>query len=452
MNVYGTEIPDKALTNLDLLKYVSILDIPNFRGVFMRDTLPKSPFYKESGIVNFNTSKEPGSHWVCYYKNGENIIYFDSYGQTPLQEVQNYLKNIHRNTDVVQKPGTSICGHLCLYVLKSLSNGQTFRDVLDSLTTGEGIKWSNNLADELHKPLRHDFEKRYVFVRNVDDVWAADLVDMQSLSKYNNSYKYILMIIDIFSKYGWAVPLKTKTGEEVSNALKTILSKNKPKKIWADKGLEFYNKKVQSLLKENDITLYSTENYEKSSVVERWNRTIKTWLWKYFTANNTYKYIDVLKALIEKYNTKKHRSTGFTPYDARKARNQHIVFKNLYYDKVKKKLAQNKPSFKVGDKVRLGIQKDHFEKAYIINWTDKIYTIKDVKNTFPYTYTVQDDRGVEHKGSFYKQDLQKTDEDTYRVQKILRYKTQHGKKYALVKWLGYDKSFNSWGPVSSLWK
>ena len=79
MNVFGVEIPDKVLTNFDLIEYVIKLEIPNFRGVFMRDTLPPRPHTVECGIVNLNTSREKGSHWVCYYKKGLDRVYFDSF-------------------------------------------------------------------------------------------------------------------------------------------------------------------------------------------------------------------------------------------------------------------------------------------------------------------------------------------------------------------------------------
>ena len=461
MNVYGLKIPEKSLSNFDLLDYAQKLNIPHFRGVFMKNDLPKVPHENECGIVNFNSSAEPGSHWVCYYKNGENRIYFDSYGQVTLHEVQVYLKKekeigkevIQRNTDIVQAPGTKICGHLCLYVLKSLSDGMSFRDVLNSLSEkkeqdGEGIKWSNTLADELHRPVRKNFPKRYVFVREVDGIWGADLVDMQALAKQNDSYRYILMIIDVFSKYGWAVPLKYKSGEAVKTALESIFSKNTPKKVWADHGNEFYNIKVRRLLQKHNIQLYSTENEEKCSVIERWNRTIKTKLWKYFTANGTHRYVDILQPLIDKYNSTKHRATGFTPSDARKPSNYQQVFKNLYF----KKVQQNRvpPKYRVGDRVRLAIQKDKFEKAYIINWTDKVYSIKEVKNTIPPTYVVEDDRGKEHKGTFYEQELQLNKDERFRIEHILKYKTVRGKRYGLVKWIGYDDSYNSWEPVKEL--
>ena len=442
MDVFGVYVPYKALTNIELYDFANKLQIP-LRGVFMRDSLPNSPYENENGIVNFNKSSESGTHWVCYYKKGDCKIYFDSYGGVVLQEVRNYLKSpIYRNTDIVQG-NTPFCGHLCLYVLKSLNNGNTFRDTLNSLeTVGTGITWTTPLAEELHRPIRKHFTKRYVFVRNVDDIFGADLIDMQALSKQNKGYKYILMVEDIFSKYGWAVPLKTKTGIAVRDALKQIFKQHVPKKLWTDAGWEFYNTEVKTLLKKHDITLYSTENEEKCSVVERWNRTIKTKLWKYFTANHTHKYIDVLDALIEKYNNTVNRAIGMTPTEARKPSNHGAVFRNLYFEKMAK-LGEKKPKFQLGDKVRLGVKKDLFEKSYVINWSDRIYTIKRVFATRPITYKVEDDKGVEHKGKFYEQDLQKTKVDEFRIQKVLK-KTKNS---ALVRWVDYDSSYDSWIPL-----
>ena len=93
---------------------------------------------------------------------------------------------------------------------------------------------------------------------------------MQAFSKLNHSIKYLLGIIDVFSKYGWLIPLKIKTGKSVSSALETIFKERKPEKMWLGKDKEFYNKNVK-----DSIELYSTENEEKYSVVERWIRTMK---------------------------------------------------------------------------------------------------------------------------------------------------------------------------------
>ena len=109
------------------------------------------------------------------------------------------------------------------------------------------------MAEELHKPVRKKFEKRRVLVNGIYKIWAADLVDMQAFSKFNHGIKYLLAVIDVFSKYGYLIPLKDKTGKSVASALKTIFKERQPEKMWVDKGKEFYNKDVKEL-----IELYST--------------------------------------------------------------------------------------------------------------------------------------------------------------------------------------------------
>ena len=150
-------------------------------------------------------------------------------------------------------------------------------------------------AEELHKPVTRKFQRRRVNVNSIDEIWAADLIDMQEFSKDNNGIKYLLTVIDIFSKFVWIVPLKRKTGQEVANAFSMILKEHRPSKTWVDRGLEFYNKDVQKL-----VELYSTENEVNSCVIERFNRTIKEQMFKYFSANNTRKYVDILDLLVDK--------------------------------------------------------------------------------------------------------------------------------------------------------
>ena len=155
-------------------------------------------------------------------------------------------------------------------------------------------------------------------VSGIDKIWAADLADMTALSKDNEGVNFLLLVIDIFSKYGWIVPLKNKKGETVANALKTIFKERKPEKLWTDKGREFYNKDVKDL-----VELYSTENEEKSSIVERWIRTMKEKMWKYFTDSNTYNYMDVLPDLVKDYNNTVHSSIKMTP-NRRKQKEKRI--------------------------------------------------------------------------------------------------------------------------------
>ena len=289
------------------------------------------------------------------------------------------------------------------------------------------------LAEELHRPIKRKFKKRRVIVNGIDKIWAADLADMTAFKDYNDGYTFLLLVIDTFSKYGYLIPLKNKKGETVANALKDIFKKRKPGKLWTDKGKEFYNKNVKDL-----VELYSTENEEKSSIAERWVRTIKEKMWKYFTDNNTYEYIDVLPDLVEDYNNTVHSSTKLTPKEASKKKNELTVWRNLYPDRYKK--YNITPKFSVGDEVRITKKKKVFEKGYTTRWKEEIFTIKEIRDTNPITYKIEDLKGEEIKGTFYEPELQKTEQQIYRIEKVI--KKEKGK--SLVKWKGYSDKFNSW--------
>ena len=289
------------------------------------------------------------------------------------------------------------------------------------------------LAEELHKPVKRKFRKRRVRVSGIDKIWAADLADLSALKDYNDGYTFLLLVIDTFSKYGWIIPLKNKQGKTVAKALKNIFEERKPEKLWTDKGTEFKNKDVKDL-----VELYSTENEEKSSIAERWIRTIKEKMWKYFTDNNTYKYIDVLPDLVEDYNNTVHSSTKLTPIDASKKKNELTVWRNLYPDRYK--TSRLNPKFSVGDEVRITKKKKDFEKGYTTRWTEEIFTIKEIRETNPITYKLKDLQGEEIKGTFYEPELQKTEQQIFRIEKVI--KKEKGK--SLVKWKGYSDKFNSW--------
>ena len=216
---------------------------------------------------------------------------------------------------------------------------------------------------------------------------------MQAFSKFNRGVKYLVAVIDVFSKYGWLIPLKDKTGKSVASALKTIFKERKPEKMWVDKGKEFYNKDVKDL-----IELYSTENEEKSSQVERWIRTMKEKMWKYFSANSTNVYIDALPNLIREYQDTGHSSIKMTPVKASKKENEHRIWRNLYPEHLE--IHDIKPKFSVGDKVRISKKKKTFEKGYTTRWTEEIFTIAEVKLTSPVTYKIADLNGEEIKVPF----------------------------------------------------
>ena len=246
-------------------------------------------------------------------------------------------------------------------------------------------------------------------------------MDTQAFSKFNRGVKYLLAVIDVFSKYGWLIPLKDKTGKSVASALKTIFEERKPEKMWVDKGKEFYNKDVKNL-----IELYSTENEEKSSV-ERWIRTMKEKMWKYFTANSTNVYMNVLSDLVKEYNNKRHSSIQMTPVKASKKENELTVWRNLYPEHLE--IHDIKLKFSVGDKLRISKKKKTVEKGYTTRWTEEIFTIVEVKRTSPVTYKIAHLNGEEIKGTFYEPELQNTSQELFRIEKVIK----TGKKKSLVK-------------------
>ena len=140
----------------------------------------------------------------------------------------------------------------------------------------------------------------------MDEIWAADLADMSNLSLQNSKIKFLLCVIDIYSKYAWVVPLKNKTGNEVRSAIMKIFKERKPEKIWADRGREFYNKDVETLMDKNNVDLYSTFNEGKSVVAERFIRTLKEKLYWEMTAQGTKRYLSFLPDIVAKYNDTVH--------------------------------------------------------------------------------------------------------------------------------------------------
>ena len=303
---------------------------------------------------------------------------------------------------------------------------------------GLGVENHNKiLSEELHKSKRKNYPRRKIIVNHIDEIFAADLVEMQKFAKLNKGYRYLLTSIDIFSKYSWVIPLKDKRGITIKNALQKIFKERKPKFLWTDRGTEFYSKQVQDLLNENNIKLYSTNNSEiKSAVIERFNRTFKNMMYKKFTENNNTIFYNILDELVNNYNNKYHSTIKMTPIEGSKKVNENKI-KNIYnFEKTKKP-----GKFKIGDRVRISLEKNIFEKSYETNWTEEIFEIYDIKySNVPYYY-LKDLNNEKLQGTFYEQELQKTkQDDLYTIEKIL--KTNNDKIF--VKWRGYDNSFNSW--------
>jgi len=264
-------------------------------------------------------------------------------------------------------------------------------------------------AQELHKATRHKFKRRRVFVFNVDDIWSADLKDMQSLAKENDGYKYryLLNVIDLFSKTAYSIPLNSKSSEVIIDAFERLFTNRRPKKLWIDQGSEFISNRFRKFLSDNNIELYHVFNEGKAVVVERFNRTVGEMIQKHLTASNTSRYIYVLQKLNKEYNTRYHSTIKMAPFQASDPQNREQVLRNLYSD-IKSVKRRQTPQFKACDRVRIYRYKRTFEKWYKPNWTKEIFIVDEVNKTILITYKIKDLEGESILGSFYKEELSKT--------------------------------------------
>ena len=294
--------------------------------------------------------------------------------------------------------------------------------------------------EELHRSIIKKIKRVTVYSAFKDNILGADLADMQLISKFNKEFLFLLCVIDIFSKYAWVVSLKDKKGISIVNAFQDILkqSNRKPNKIWVDKSSEFYNSSFKKWLQDNDIAMYSTHNDGKSVVAERFIKTLKNKIYEYMTSISKNVYIDKLDDIVNKYNDTYHRTIKMKPID---------VQDNTYID-IDKEVNIKDPKFEIGDHVRISKYKNIFAKGYTPNWSEEIFVIKEIKNTVPWTYVINDLNGEEIIGTFYEKELQKTNQEEFRIEKVIKRKGD--KLY--VKWKGYSDLFNSWNNEKDLVK
>ena len=290
---------------------------------------------------------------------------------------------------------------------------------------------------QFHKPVRNKFPRRRYIVRGVNEQWQADLVEMQHFHYENKGYRYILCVIDVFSRYVYTRPLKNKTGKEVADALDSIFEITFPKRLQTDQGNEFYNQHVRTVLEKYGIELFSVYSDKKAAIVERFQRTLKERMYRAFTYQSNHKWLDLLPKLTESYNHSYHRSIKTMPANINKT-NETAVWLQQYGNIQKNPVIK----FQIGDTVRIPKTKTPFSKGYEEKWTDEIFTISFINTKYkPELYTLVDSQGETISGSFYSQELQKVDnqDNIYRIEKVLQTKTIGKRKHSLVKWKGYKE-------------
>lgn len=314
------------------------------------------------------------------------------------------------------------------------------------------------LSKELHRQVIRNYPTRSVFSPEPNWIWSCDLIDYSksSLPKYNDGFKYILVCVDVFSRFAICIKMEAKTGKAMEQVFSTF--KVLPRYLWVDRGGEFYNKEMKKFCNDHNITMYSTYGKDKSCIAERFNRTLKTKIQVKMTSDNTFNWVDGLDGLVHKYNyIDKHRTIGMTPYQATLKENFQECFINQYDEKdyVKPRPKPNplvlskKKILKVGDYVRISRIKTTFEKGYDNNWSEEIFKVARVLDTIPVMYKLSEYDDTPIEGSFYRQELLKTKvdvENSFRVEKILKIDKKGKREF--VKWLGWPKKYNSWIPAT----
>lgn len=296
----------------------------------------------------------------------------------------------------------------------------------------------------LYKPLRKKFSRMKTVPSGLHTDWQCDLAIFDSIKQHNDGYRYLLVCIDVLSRKLFVAPARSKKSEDMIEAFEKVFKKSiyRPWKLMSDRGVEFVAKKMMAYFKDNEIMKFSmyTHPYVHAGVVERANRTIKERLYKYFENKNTERWIDIIDKIVNAINNSVNVVTGVKPNSVT-FKNAEILRKKLYKQQVIGKTAK----FKVGDIVRTSVTRGVFDKGYLANYSDELFTVYQINNTQPITYTLKDyDKNIII-GKYYDSELVKAPNNIdFRVEKVLRSRIVNGEKEYLIKWKGYSSKHNSW--------
>ena len=328
-------------------------------------------------------------------------------------------------------------------------------------THREAKLWlSGQHAYTRYKPARKRFSHDGIFVQGFNEQWSIDLISIIPLHEHNDGYKYLLTVVDSLSKYAFVEPLKSKSGPDVARALEKIFRERTPRKIRSDLGKEFYNTHVQNLFQRKKILHIGALNATKASIVERFNRTLRGKLWRFFDASNTWRYVEILPKMVSSYNDSKHGATKIPPSDVTD-KNQTAAWKNLYGPMLKERRTwrrKRKPGeramstdMRVGTLVRLSKAKHVFETGYSYAWTKELFQIYQVLPPLrgvtrsKHRYRVKDMRGEKIRGSFQREEIQRVRDVEREVKKVVR-RTKLGK---YVTWRGYPETLRTFIPKAA---
>ena len=297
-----------------------------------------------------------------------------------------------------------------------------------------------DLSEELNKPVINKFSRKKIIVNYIDEIHSCDLVDMQKYSRINRGYKYIFTNIDIFSKYTWSFPIKSKKISDIKPCFQKIFKERKPKFIWSDKESSFFSKEMLKFFEDNNVKIYHTYSNLKAVVIERFNRSLRELMMKEFVKNNNTIWYNILPKLIKFYNNRYHNTIKDKPININKSNEKYIKDTIYTYD-----ITNKIPKFKINDVVRISLKRrELFDKpSDNIKWSEELFKIYSINKTNVITYKIKDMNNEIIEGIFYEKELQlsKMKEDgLYIIEKVIR----KNKDRYFVKWRNYSNDFNSW--------
>jgi hypothetical protein len=340
-------------------------------------------------------------------------------------------------------------------------------------------KWLNNQDSySVNKHSNKKYKRGRVLVRGIDDQWEADLADVSAYTKENNGYKYLLVVIDVFSRYGWVEPMKNKKASTIVETFSKIISKKRrPRRLRTDGATDFSSGPFQKLLNSFDPKVFHivTHNEVQANFVERFIKTLKSKLTRYIVQSNQLKYINILPDIVSSYNNTWHSGIRSEPINVSDLNSKRLWWQmywpknyiskeelKLKKDEIKVKKEEMKFNeqkknkkkksklfpyyFKIDDKVRIAAKKGKFQREYDSKWTGEIFKVSErfVRQGQP-IYRVVDWFDEPVIGTHYQRELQKVDVDEnkkWKIEKVL--KTRNKGKELFVKWLFWPKKFNSW--------
>ena len=320
---------------------------------------------------------------------------------------------------------------------------------------------NNSTKEEISKNLsKNDIYTRYkqykrprkyspIYVYKPRELFQADLVAFTNPEyiKANDGYKYLFTTIDVFTKYAWVYPLKSKDCETTKKCFEDILSKcgKQPEKLQTDRGSEFVCAKFKNFLKSKNIHHYVSYSDRKCPVVERFNLTIQQILYKILDKNESFRWIEFLDKAMKIYNSRKHTTIKLSPIEAEKRENETSVRKVFLKRYKKVGLKPPKPKYKVGDTVRIWKFKRVFDRGYHENFTTQYFRIRKILTNLPVVrYELEDVLGEKIIGSFFENELVPFEGmEFYRI-KVIDTKGKGKNKKYLVHYLGWPDKFNEW--------